>query len=201
MQSYFWSVFFCSQSEYRKMRIRNNSVFGHFSLSDMQPQCTSINDENNFWRYATDFINKNKTVRNIYIKLKILIKLFTIVADFNCIFINFMFLLVVLREPQSISRFPTLRESKTNAFELYYLENLSDGVYRCHFFLFYFVSSWLLSLTYTNVFCDIFNIFLNIQIHLSHSSLSVAKKNLIQQPFHQYQSIFTCIFQHSVSMA
>ena len=145
MQSYFWSVFSCIQSKYRKMRIRNNSVFEHFSRSDMQPWCTSRNDENNVWRYATDFINKNKTARNIYIKLKILIKLFTIVANFNCIFINFIFLLVVLREPQSISRFPTLRESKTNAFELYYLENLSDRVYRCHFFLFYFISSWLFS--------------------------------------------------------
>ena len=31
--SYFWSVFSCIQSEYRKIRTRNNSVFGHFSRS------------------------------------------------------------------------------------------------------------------------------------------------------------------------
>ena len=31
---YFWSVFFCIQSEYRKIRTRKNSVFGHFSHSD-----------------------------------------------------------------------------------------------------------------------------------------------------------------------
>ena len=31
--SYFWSVFSCIQSEYRKTRTRKNSVFGHFSLS------------------------------------------------------------------------------------------------------------------------------------------------------------------------
>ena len=34
IQSYFWSVFFRIQSEYRKIRTRNNSVFGHFSRSD-----------------------------------------------------------------------------------------------------------------------------------------------------------------------
>ena len=33
IQSYFWSVFSCIQSEYRKTRTRNNSVFGHFSRS------------------------------------------------------------------------------------------------------------------------------------------------------------------------
>ena len=31
IRSYFWSVFSCIQSEYRKIRTRNNSVFGHFS--------------------------------------------------------------------------------------------------------------------------------------------------------------------------
>ena len=31
MQSYFWSAFFCIQSEYKKIRPRNNFVFGHFS--------------------------------------------------------------------------------------------------------------------------------------------------------------------------
>ena len=30
--SYFWSVFYCIQSEYRKIRTRNNSVFGHFHV-------------------------------------------------------------------------------------------------------------------------------------------------------------------------
>ena len=33
IRSYFWSVFSCIQSEYRKIRIRYNSVFGHFSRS------------------------------------------------------------------------------------------------------------------------------------------------------------------------
>ena len=31
VRSYFWSVFSCIQSEYRKIWTRNNSVFGHFS--------------------------------------------------------------------------------------------------------------------------------------------------------------------------
>ena len=33
VRSYFWSVFSCIQSEYRKIRTRNNFVFGHFPRS------------------------------------------------------------------------------------------------------------------------------------------------------------------------
>ena len=33
IRSYIWSVFSCIQFKYRKIRIRNNSVFGHFSRS------------------------------------------------------------------------------------------------------------------------------------------------------------------------
>ena len=33
-QSYFWSVFPCIQSKYRKIRTRNYSIFGHFSRSE-----------------------------------------------------------------------------------------------------------------------------------------------------------------------
>ena len=38
IRSYFWSVFSCIQSEYRKIRTRNNSVFGHFSCSGQQAE-------------------------------------------------------------------------------------------------------------------------------------------------------------------
>ena len=47
IRSYFWSVFSCIrteyrdlhiQSEYRKIRTRNNSVFGHFSRSERLPK-------------------------------------------------------------------------------------------------------------------------------------------------------------------
>ena len=31
IRSYFWSVFSCIRTGYRKLRTRNNSVFGHFS--------------------------------------------------------------------------------------------------------------------------------------------------------------------------
>ena len=34
IRSYFWFVFSCIQLEYRKIRTRNNSVFGHFLRSD-----------------------------------------------------------------------------------------------------------------------------------------------------------------------
>ena len=35
IQSYFWSVFSCIRTKYRKIRTRNNSVFGHFSCSEL----------------------------------------------------------------------------------------------------------------------------------------------------------------------
>ena len=34
IRSYFWSIFSCIRIEYRKIRTRNNSVFGHFSRSE-----------------------------------------------------------------------------------------------------------------------------------------------------------------------
>ena len=34
IQSYFWSLFSCIQTECRKIRTRNNSVFGYFSRSE-----------------------------------------------------------------------------------------------------------------------------------------------------------------------
>ena len=33
IRSYFWSVFSCIRTEYRKIRTRINSVFGHFTRS------------------------------------------------------------------------------------------------------------------------------------------------------------------------
>ena len=36
--SYFWSVFFCIRTECRKIRTKNNSVFGHFSHSKSQAE-------------------------------------------------------------------------------------------------------------------------------------------------------------------
>ena len=36
MWSFFWSVFSCIQSDYRKIRTRKNSVLGHFSCSVSQ---------------------------------------------------------------------------------------------------------------------------------------------------------------------
>ena len=35
IRSLFWSVFFCIRTEYRKIRTRENSVFGYFSRSDV----------------------------------------------------------------------------------------------------------------------------------------------------------------------
>ena len=38
IRSYFWSVFCCIRTESRKIRTRNNSVFGHFSRSAYLPK-------------------------------------------------------------------------------------------------------------------------------------------------------------------
>ena len=35
VRSYFWSVFFCIRTEYRKIRTRNSTVFGHFSRNEI----------------------------------------------------------------------------------------------------------------------------------------------------------------------
>ena len=35
IRSYFWSVFSCIRTKYRKIRTRNKSVFGHFSCSEL----------------------------------------------------------------------------------------------------------------------------------------------------------------------
>ena len=35
IRSYFWSVFSCIQSEFKKIQTRNNSVYGHFSRSEV----------------------------------------------------------------------------------------------------------------------------------------------------------------------
>ena len=42
IRSYFWSVFPCIQSEYRKILTRNNSVFGHFLRSGVAVTFISI---------------------------------------------------------------------------------------------------------------------------------------------------------------
>ena len=50
---YFWSVFSCIQSEYRKIQTRNNSVFGHFSRSVW-----------NFFIFHILSYNSSKFIRN-----------------------------------------------------------------------------------------------------------------------------------------
>ena len=45
IRSLFWSVFSCIQSEYRKIRNRKNSVFGHFSRSACLVSCSLIKME------------------------------------------------------------------------------------------------------------------------------------------------------------
>ena len=44
IRSFFWSVFSCIRTEYRKIRVRKNSLFGHFSRSGNPPVETAISD-------------------------------------------------------------------------------------------------------------------------------------------------------------
>ena len=44
MQSYFWPVFSCIQSEYSEIRTRNNSIFRHFSRSVWKESKIKIHD-------------------------------------------------------------------------------------------------------------------------------------------------------------
>ena len=61
IRSYFWSVFSCIrteygdllvnlhiESEYRKIRTRNNSAFGHFSISDSPAPFITLLDKDNY---------------------------------------------------------------------------------------------------------------------------------------------------------
>ena len=54
--------------------------------------CINKNGGNNFSLHATDFINRNKVLRNTRIKLMALKNLFKIFPAFNVISINFLLL-------------------------------------------------------------------------------------------------------------
>ena len=58
IRGYFWSVFFCIQSEYRKIRTTKNSVFGHFSRS------VQIKDLNNSLKRLESDVQTVKTANN-----------------------------------------------------------------------------------------------------------------------------------------
>ena len=51
IQSFFWFVFSCIRSEYRKIRTRKNSVFGHLSRSDLTSLWTDFRPIR--WNYET----------------------------------------------------------------------------------------------------------------------------------------------------
>ena len=53
IRGYFWSVFSCIQSEYRKIQTRNNSAFGHFSSSDFLKKSKYSEGKYTFWHYVS----------------------------------------------------------------------------------------------------------------------------------------------------
>ena len=75
IRSFFWSVFSCIRTEYRKIRTRNNSVFRHFSRSVRtrkslmkhlrQEMLRKINTRN-----SSSFIHAAFHIKNCYLSLK-----------------------------------------------------------------------------------------------------------------------------------
>ena len=63
IQSYFWSVFSCTWIEYRKIRTRNNSVFGHFSRSVIVTE----DKTDNFASYETIESSKQVISNNLFL--------------------------------------------------------------------------------------------------------------------------------------
>ena len=61
IRSYFWSVFSCIQSEYRKIRTRNNSVSGHISRSVNEGESNEI-CENIYRQKFTNDTQKSLTL-------------------------------------------------------------------------------------------------------------------------------------------
>ena len=81
IRSNFWSVFSCIQSKYRKIRIKNNSVFGHFSRSENFQKSDSLiylwvvafykSKQNNknlafFWNLLVGKLGKNDIFSEIH---------------------------------------------------------------------------------------------------------------------------------------
>ena len=70
MRSYFWSVFSCIQSEYRKIRIRNNSVFGVNLCIQSEYRKIRIRNNSVFGQFSCSEFTKalNSTTELIYKK-------------------------------------------------------------------------------------------------------------------------------------
>ena len=75
-RSYFWSVFSCIRTEYRKIRTRNNSVFGHFS------QSADRSHEGAYNKYPTNFFTSNYGHKSSKEKEKQLSKT-TVIGPYN----------------------------------------------------------------------------------------------------------------------
>ena len=63
---YFWSLFSCIQSEYRKIRTRNNSVFRHFWY------CDKWKNKNQFIPHGQKYIRIVMSVKSSIFKKKII---------------------------------------------------------------------------------------------------------------------------------
>ena len=87
--SYFLSVFSCIQSEYKKIRTRNNFVFGHVSRSAMECNCYA-HSKNSYKRNSKIHLEKDtekvleyKTFDHLWIILVWLILMISIETYFG----------------------------------------------------------------------------------------------------------------------
>ena len=73
MRRFFWSVFLCTRTEYRKIQTKNNFVFGQFSRSDIVlklnehlPWCRRVIDKR--WLYQNSYFERvNRSVYYLYV--------------------------------------------------------------------------------------------------------------------------------------
>ena len=65
IQNFFWSVFSCIQSKYRKIQTRKNSVFGHFSRSESLVE-TFYTAMLEIWNLCTSTTRNYSLTHNIY---------------------------------------------------------------------------------------------------------------------------------------
>ena len=165
--------------------------------------CVNRNNGNNFYWHATNFTNRNKVFCNIYIKVKIFMQLFEIVAVFITFLSTFCSSLALLNEPQAIRRFQTLWEGDINVCRRYNLEipsNIDGGLRGLSLpLLLIFLSPVGQCFWQAPTYFVTYIIFGNIQIRLWHSLLftvtisSVSEYTDLHFPTQQFVEILLII--------
>ena len=73
IQSYFWSIFFCIRTEYRKIPTRNNYVFRHFSRSVNVAFYDNVSTDY-FLRFLVSLKDNIASISNVLANMNIFLK-------------------------------------------------------------------------------------------------------------------------------